>query len=75
MSQAYRLSNAATVAPFEYTGLPLAIFWGFMIFGNLPGLSTSLGIALILGAGLFVFLRERRLGRPIAAARRTQKRL
>ncbi|MFU1477645.1 DMT family transporter [Roseovarius sp. C7] len=75
MSQAYRLSNAATVAPFEYTGLPLAIFWGFVIFGNLPGITTSLGIALILGAGLFVFLRERRLGRPVAAARRTQKRL
>jgi S-adenosylmethionine uptake transporter len=27
LSQAYRLSNAATIAPFEYVGLPLAVFW------------------------------------------------
>ncbi|QYX57602.1 DMT family transporter [Roseovarius sp. SCSIO 43702] len=75
MSAAYRMSNAATVAPFEYTGLPLAIFWGWVIFGDLPDLVTATGIALILASGLFVFLRERQLGRPVAAARRTQKRM
>jgi S-adenosylmethionine uptake transporter len=75
MSAAYRTSNAATVAPFEYTGLPLAIFWGWIIFGDLPDLVTSTGILLILASGIFVFLRERRLGRPVAAARRTQKRM
>ncbi len=75
MSAAYRMSNAATVAPFEYTGLPLAIFWGWTIFGDLPDIVTTTGILLILGAGLFVFLRERRLGRPVAGGRRTQKRM
>ena len=65
LSQAYRVSNAATVAPFEYVGLPLAVIWGFFIFGELPDLAVSLGIILIMGAGLFVFLRERMLERRI----------
>ncbi len=65
LSQAYRLSDAATVAPFEYAGLPLAVFWGFVIFGEWPDLTIFAGIALILASGLFVFLRERALSRRI----------
>lgn len=59
LSQAYRLADAATVAPFEYIGLPLAVFWGLMIFGDLPTWEVWTGIALILASGLFVFFRER----------------
>ncbi|MEL6620713.1 MAG: DMT family transporter [Pseudomonadota bacterium] len=66
LSQAYRLADAATVAPFEYVGLPLAVFWGFVVFGDLPVWEVWSGIALILGAGLFVFLRERQKARIVA---------
>lgn len=59
LSQAYRIADAATVAPFEYIGLPLAVFWGLVIFGDLPVWEVWVGIGLILGSGLFVFLRER----------------
>lgn len=59
ISQAYRLADAGTVAPYEYVGLPLAVFWGFVIFGQLPVASVWVGMTLILVAGLFVFLRER----------------
>lgn len=68
LSQAYRLADAATVAPFEYIGLPLAVFWGFAVFGDLPVFEVWIGIALILGAGLFVFLRERHKARLLAHA-------
>ena len=68
LSQAYRLADAATVAPFEYIGLPLAVFWGFMVFGDLPVFEVWIGIALILGSGLFVFLRERSKARVLAHA-------
>ncbi|WP_299598107.1 DMT family transporter [uncultured Tateyamaria sp.] len=63
LSQAYRLTDAATVAPFEYVGLPLAVFWGWAVFGDLPVLEVWIGILLILGAGLFVFLREQQKAR------------
>ena len=65
LGQAYRVSNPATVAPFEYVGLPLAVLWGFVFFDELPDLAISLGIILIMGSGLFVFLRERSLSKRI----------
>ncbi len=66
LSAAYRVADAATIAPFEYVGLPLAVFWGFVIFGDLPEIEVWVGMALILGSGLFVFLREQQKARHIA---------
>lgn len=66
LSQAYRLSDAATVAPFEYLGLPLAVFWGWVIFAEFPQWEIWIGMALIIGSGLFVFLREQQKARQIA---------
>ncbi|WP_425100327.1 DMT family transporter [Tropicibacter sp. S64] len=60
LSAAYRLANAATLAPFEYIGLPMAILWGWLVFGEWPGVATWVGCALIVGAGVVVFLREER---------------
>ncbi|MGI9614361.1 MAG: DMT family transporter [Acidimicrobiales bacterium] len=69
LSQAYRLGTAAVVASYEYVALPLAIFWGWLVFGEVPGPVVWVGIALIAGAGLAVFARERVLARPVASAR------
>jgi len=67
LSAAYRSANAAIIAPFEYTGLLLAVFWGWAIWGDIPGLEVKIGIVLIMGSGLFVFLRERQRNRPVAS--------
>jgi len=69
LSQAYRLGTAAVVASYEYVALPLAIFWGWVVFGEVPVPVVWVGIALIAGAGLAVFARERALARPVASAR------
>ncbi|MEQ9257862.1 MAG: DMT family transporter [Roseovarius sp.] len=74
LSQAYRMADAATVAPFEYVGLPLAIFWGWVVFGDLPGPVVLVGILLIFGSGLFVFLRERQKKRALVSAARLNRR-
>lgn len=66
LSQAYRLADAATLAPFEYVGLPLAVFWGFVMFAELPAAEVWIGMALILGAGIFVFVRERQKAHYVA---------
>lgn len=65
LSQAYRLANAATIAPFEYTGMPMAIFWGWIVFGTLPDIWVWAGVLLISLSGLYVFLRERAQNRAI----------
>ncbi len=58
ISQAYRKCEAGLAAPFEYLTLVLAIFWGLVVFGEWPDKVAWLGIALIIGSGLFMFWRE-----------------
>ncbi len=69
ISQAYRKGEAAIIAPFEYCAVPLSVMWGYLLFDELPGGTAWLGMALIVGAGLFLFYRELRRGRPLALER------
>lgn len=66
--RAFTLSPASLLAPFNYTRLLWAIVAGFLVFGDLPDAFTLLGGALIAGSGIYVALRERRLGRVLPAA-------
>ena len=61
LTQAYRLADAATLAPFEYVALPSAIALGWLVFDHLPDLWVLLGCALIAGSGIYVYWRERKL--------------
>ena len=61
IAQAYRLGDAALIAPFEYVGMPFAIFCGVVMFNTWPDLTAWLGIALIIGAGLYTLWRETRV--------------
>ena len=58
ISQAYRNSAAGLVAPFEYSALVLAAFWGFTLWGEVPGFLSTVGILMILSAGVLVAVRE-----------------
>ncbi len=68
MAQAYRTTEAALVAPFEYVGMPMAIFWGVVIFGTRPDLTGWAGIALICGAGLYTLWRETKRRKEVDVA-------
>lgn len=63
MAQAYRTCEAAVVAPFEYSAIPMAILWGAMIFGTMPDAIGLAGMALIVSAGLYTLWRETVRGR------------
>jgi len=69
LSAAYKMGNAATISSFEYTALPMAIASGWLIFGEVPDLWVIAGALLIAGAGIYVFMRERRRRSPIAPRR------
>lgn len=58
ISQAYRLCEAALVAPLEYIALPLAILWGVLIFGDWPDSWAWVGIFLIISSGIYMIWRE-----------------
>jgi drug/metabolite transporter (DMT)-like permease len=59
--QAYRITEAATIAPFEYIALPFAAIWGFLFWGDVPDASAILGMGLIVGSGVFIVVRTERL--------------
>lgn len=63
ISQAYRVSEAALVAPMEYLAMPLAVIWGLLVFGEVPDGWAWVGITLILGSGLLLAWREARARR------------
>ncbi|NHQ73296.1 DMT family transporter [Roseovarius gahaiensis] len=67
ISQAYRLSEAAFAAPFEYVAMPMAIMWGVTVFGTWPAPTAWAGIALIIGSGLYLLWRKTAKGRMVAA--------
>jgi drug/metabolite transporter (DMT)-like permease len=58
ISQAYRLCEAGLAAPFEYIAMPLAIFWGVIIFSEWPDEIAWIGITLIISGGLYTFWRD-----------------
>ena len=58
ISQAYKLCEAGLAAPFEYIAMPLAVFWGVVVFGEWPDKITWIGITLILSGGLYMAWRE-----------------
>ena len=69
LSAAYKLGNAATVSSFEYTALPMAIFVGWSVFGEIPDIWVLAGTVLIAGSGIYVFMRERKRHSPVAPRR------
>lgn len=61
LASAYQLVIAATrsgdltvVAPFRYTGLLIAVLLGWLLWGDVPNALAWLGIALVLGSGLYL---------------------
>jgi len=59
MTVGLRVGEIAVVAPFRYVPIPLAILLGFWLWGDVPDPIAWLGIALVLGAGLYTLHRER----------------
>lgn len=60
--RAFQLAPASVLAPFQYLEILGATLLGAIIFGDLPDGLTGLGIAIIVGAGLYVFYREQQAG-------------
>lgn len=62
LTESYRRAPASVVAPFDYTGMVFALFWGYFLFGDLPDTLVLIGAAIVCGAGIYVIIRERQLG-------------
>ena len=63
ITHAFSKSDAALIAPLEYTALLWAVLWGYLIWGDIPNQQVALGSAIIIGCALFVVFRESRAAR------------
>jgi drug/metabolite transporter (DMT)-like permease len=52
--RAYTHAPAAVLAPFNYFQIVAAVIFGVIVFRDVPDSLTLLGIALIIGAGIYV---------------------
>ena len=68
---ATRVGDVASVAPFRYSRLVFSLIIAVVVFDESPDMPTLLGAALIIGTGLYAYLRERRVLRQAAKARPT----
>jgi drug/metabolite transporter (DMT)-like permease len=59
MTWSLRYAPSATLAPMQYLEIPVATAFGWMIFSDLPNMLASVGIAITLGSGLYIVMRER----------------
>lgn len=60
---AYRRADAAIVAPMQYSQIIWGAGLGLMFFAETPDRATGIGAAIIIGAGLYVVVRESLGGR------------
>lgn len=63
MVVAYRMTEQANLAPFNYFGIPMAFLLGWAVYGETPWADLFPGALFIIAGGLLVIWRERRLGR------------
>lgn len=56
---AYRMAPASLLAPFSYLQMISATAVSFVVWGIVPGLTTTVGASLIVASGLYSLHRER----------------
>lgn len=67
VNRSLKLAPASVVVPYQYSMIVWAVIFGFVVFGDVPHPATIAGAAIIIGAGLYIYLRERSLGRDEGA--------
>jgi drug/metabolite transporter (DMT)-like permease len=70
VNRSLKLAPASVVVPYQYSMIIWAAIFGYLVFADVPSPATIAGAAIIIGAGLYIFLRERSLGHEETAVSR-----
>lgn len=65
---AVRSAQLSTIAPFRYTIIPMSLVASHAVWSDVPDRYVIAGVAIIAGAGLYTFFRERRLATMAGAS-------
>ena len=70
---AYKHGEASLLASLDYIRLLWAALFGFLIFDQLPGVSTWVGAAIVVSAAIFMIYREARRKQSITTRARANE--
>ncbi len=65
---AYKHGEASLLASLDYVRLLWATLFGFLVFGDFPGVPTWVGASIVVAAAVFTIYRETRRGRGWVSA-------
>ena len=68
IANAFARAEAGALAPLQYLEIFSAVLIGWFVFADFPDRLTWAGTAIIIGAGVYVFYRERQLARRVMNA-------
>jgi drug/metabolite transporter (DMT)-like permease len=60
MTQGITLAEATVLVPLDYSRIVYSAVLGYLLFGELPGVWSFVGMALIVGSSLYLVLTEKR---------------
>ncbi len=61
LTRAHGYAAATTLTPFTYSMILYLTVWSYVVFGDLPDIWTIVGAAIVVAAGLLIWLREKTL--------------
>ncbi len=67
VNRSLRFAPASVVVPYQYSTIFWAILLGYIFFGDVPGAAMLTGAGIIIAAGVYIFIRERTLAKPVVA--------
>jgi drug/metabolite transporter (DMT)-like permease len=68
VNRSLKLAPASVVVPYQYTMIIYAGIFGYLVFGDVPSNNIVIGAAVIVAAGLYIFVRERQLAKDPPAS-------
>ncbi len=68
INRSLKLAPASVVVPYQYTTIVWAILLGYIFFGDIPAPAMLTGAAIIIAAGIYIFVREARAAKVVAFA-------
>jgi drug/metabolite transporter (DMT)-like permease len=58
VAKAHRYASAATLGPFLYQQILYMAMWGWLVFGQVPGLLVVAGASIVVASGLYLLWLE-----------------
>ena len=69
LTQSYKLSEVTLVTPLKYLALVFGIFFGYLIWDEVPSIKTLTGASLVIISSFIIFRREIYLKKQLSIAR------